>query len=442
MKRNSLLKPSILSTRRSVSSGFITTNVVLFVGIVTLVVIVAVANASLSQITMARRAQDQVSALALADAGVDDVVDRLRDTSSAAWPGTNATWAGAKTTLFVDPTNPSSESAGQFQVVSLTKIDNRHYKARSVGILPSNAQCNIVSLIDFKLKSLGDAAIKSNGDIKITGTGNLVVDSGTLKNANAQANGNISMTSSGSSIEGSLLASGTISGNPDATQVVSVASGVPKLNFPTPAMLLDFETQAKTASKLTAAPYNMLSKIGILSLTGALYIKGNISLGSGDTLTLNGGGGVVVYVDGDISMSNGSTLNNGVNLVVHGSFKQTGGVYQISPATITTMPTTGGMVVPVVNLDPSLIVFNNDSRGGDAISLSGNGGSVQIGAVYAAFGDLKLTGGATYTGSLAAASPTAAITLNGNFVMRYPEHTNTGAQLPSDPVVTFWGESQ
>lgn len=440
--------------RASHRAAFATTSTVLFVGAAMLLTVVALTNVSLTQISLSRRGQDKVAATQIAEAGVDDVIDQITRNQIPLLPKPNSGSLPPVTvtgTLYENAAAYASASTGpktQAGTYSTTVVDygsdDKEVRKRvtSVGKTANGAQATVYALVTVNLYSKIGAAIRSNGDIGIGGTANIGT-SDTFHDANAQANGNITMQSGSSGVDGSLYATGSVGGvTSGSSQVVAVQSGVPPIFFLDAATLLNEQAYLKNLVinyplNISNNQLNASTPTAPYIIQAPAYISSNLKLVNNQSIVIlppaNSTTPSVVYVDGNVDLSGQSILTNGANLVVGGSFNQNGGtIYQVSPTTVTYPDGT--------TYTPSLGVFNNGASGSTAISLNGGGTNTNIGIVYAYFGNMVLSGGSTFTGSLTAAGQGATIKTTGNFTFTYPGGQATDIPNPSPPTVHLWAQ--
>lgn len=83
---------------------------------------------------------------------------------------------------------------------------------------------------------------------------------------------------------------------------------------------------------------------------------------------------------------------------------------------------------------------------GAVITLTGsttlllNAIPVQMGVVYAAYGDILVNGNISLSGSLSAGGPDSNIDCDASLTLVFPGCGKTAIGLPGEPEVTFWGE--
>jgi hypothetical protein len=367
--------------------------------------VLILASTSVLQTRLAAAATAKLAGTTLAEAGVDDAVDRLR---------TDIDYSGGSGTLYEDPPT-NSVAFGTFST-QVTAVDPNTKKVVSTGTYRNGKDRQVVALVDVTPRRIGFGAIVSKGDVKMGGTAQIVTTPLNQHVADVMSNGNVSM-GGGSFTDGQLTAVGTVSG----TAFYPSISGSDPAPFPTASEISAqqnaYANEARSTNNVRGAINNAGSN---MTLTAPAYVNGSIDLKNGDSLTLNGGGGGVIYVNGNVNLYNGSTLTNGVTLVVSGTFTQNGGVFTT---------TTG--VVPT----PTVVVYSNQS---DAINLTGGSAAQNQGVVYAVQGGIKLAGGATFTGALVAGS--GGVTSQGNYYHYFPTNLASSATLPAIPTVKSWLE--
>ncbi len=391
--------------------GYVTL-VVLFFFVVFAVIMSSLASLTTTQLKSSRNGLIRAKALTLAEAGVDDAVQRLNPDldGDLLYGGTDP----SATTLNEGTNVPF----GTF-TTKVTSIDAWKRKVVSVGNSVDNGTLSLTAIIEIGRLALGEdqAAIKSNGTININGTADITTNPPGGHFANVMANGIIS-TGGSSAIDGGISSYTGVSGGSGYVPNTQLES---KIAFLTDAMTAEMKIDFIAKAKAGGIRNNTFKKEDEIS--GSRYIEGNIKMTGTDLLTLSGGtGGVksVVYVNGNVELS-GGTLVNGVTLVVAGTFSQTGqSVYKI---------TTG------LELTPTLFVYNEKNEG-VGVSLRGGGVNDSQGVVYGVKGDVNVAGGSTITGAIYAGDPNAGVKSTGNFTLKYAKGNKAPIEQPTSAFVT------
>ena len=388
-----------------------TLSVLALVTIVTGLLLV-VTNRSMFELRQSGRSRDKQMALSLAEAGVDDTVERLR-----------GDWAytGGSGSLSVGVNG--ANAVGSFST-TITEVNPQIRKVISRGTNPNGTKTSVVVLVQRENYHLGDAAIKANKNADIGGTADVVTQPLHQHIADVYSNSNIYMGSN-STVDGTLYAQGVVSGPSYETGQVYApsVSGAPPIYFPSPSEVAAIKSKLITDAQARGTTIGTVKKT--MTITAPAYINGDIQLSSYDVVTIVGPG--VVYVAGDIRLSGQSKLINGATVGVGGTFVQTGGtVYQI---------TTGHAETP------TLAVFNtyNSSPG---VTLVGGADSIQQGIIWANTGGIKVAGGSVFVGALVAGGSNGEVSVNGNYRHIYPENMHSRIEFPGEARVIFWGETK
>lgn len=277
----------------------------------------------------------------LAEAGVEDVVYRLKTAMNVGTSETLSLGGNSVTTVTTDV-------SGGKEVVAIGDALSAVRKVETHLII-------------------GDG-VAFNYGIQV-GQGGIQIDNNAGVNGNVYSNGNIS-GNNGAFITGDALAVGSVSG----VNVGGITqTGVSSQNFPIATALID-EWKADALSGGTVGNQNLsgtnnslgpkkvngslnLSNNGKLTVTGTLWITGNMVIDNNAEVALSvgyGAGDGVIVVDGNVTLSNGA------------SFSGSG---------------TSG----------SYIMILSTSNSGSAITLSNNAGAVIL---YAPNGTVELDNGA------------------------------------------------
>lgn len=265
--------------------------------------------------------------------------------------------------------------------------------------------------------TLGDQAIKTAGNVTLSG-GSFTQDNSGNHAASISANGYIADSSSGLTIDGtaSYYSSSSLSGKAYAIDPLTSP-----MSFPDSTTTSSWRTTWINQSEESTPSHpggNIVS--GSLSygvngtLTGPIYISGNLTVSGGHTLTINPDPAAtppcVVFVHGSVTVSGGSSLvNNGVLIVSDGTQTYSGGAGVYS-------------VKDMVNC--GLISFSTSSN--NAVSITGGSGVANVGVIYAINGGATLSGGSVFQGSLTAGGVGSTVTLSGGSSVRYQGGWNNG----------------
>lgn len=383
-------------------SGYVTLTV-LFCLVAFAVVMASLASLTKTQLHNSRQGLMRAKALSLAEAGVEDAVQRMNTNVAYAGTGSNAI------TLYESDNVPF----GTFRT-TVTPVDAWTRKVVSEGVSVDNQAMNLTAIMAIKKEKLGSssAAIRSNGIVHINGTADIVTVPAGKHSAHIMANGDIT-------VGGSSLVDGTLS---SYTNIFGIGTALnAKLNIPLRFLTEEMATQMKGEWVDAARAGGVLnaSITGSTVITGSKYIRGNIKLTGLDTVILAGTGNSVVYVDGDVELS-GGVLINGVTLIVKGTFTQAGSsVYKVVPG----LPS------------PALFVYN---EAGEPVGVKLAGGGIldEQGIVYSLKGDVNLVGGSTITGAIYNADASAGVKATGNITLRYPLNLQSSIDEPGDTFVT------
>lgn len=390
-----------LQSRSRRGRGYVTMSVLFFMTVFA-VIMGSLAALTTNQMRNSQQGLVRAKSLMLAEAGMDDSLQRL---------GADLAYIGTPTAVTLNEGN--NAAFGTF-TTTVTTVDAWTRKVVSVGRSVDNGNMRLTALVTINKVELGadKAAIKSNGTIDINGTADIVSLPLGENWSNCIANG-VLTSGNNTTVDGALM---SFTGVPNGT------GNLPSVKLETPAL---FYTDAMVAAMKTdwiaTARAGAVRRTGIArstTITGSTFIDGDIKLTSSDVVTLSGGGNCVVYVNGNVDMS-GGVLTNGVTLIVKGTFTQSGqSVYKITPG----LPT------------PTLFVFN-ENNDGVGIKLSGGGATDSQGIVYGLKGDVVVAGGATLTGAIYCGDPAAGVKSTGNFSISYP--LGMKSQVPGVGVVTI-----
>lgn len=390
-------------------AGFATVAVLILISLAVTAVIIGT-DMSLTQVRMAARSQNRQAALTLAEAGIEDAIEYLRY---------DRAFTGGTGTLYTDPPDNLSRF-GNYQT-TVTALDPRTRKIVSVGTTPNGTTTSLIAIVDLPKKKLGDVPIRANRNVDINGAAVFSTLPGSLHIADIRSNGNIRL-GSGSLVDGTLFAAGTVDGpSYDAGRVFapSIASA-PLTPFPTDAEMLTLKSDLRTAAQ-TGTHYSRISTG--TTITAPAYIAGDIDLSGDEVLTITGMG--IVYVTGDIRLNDRSVLKNGATLAVGGTVIQTdNSVYGIMWSAAST---------------PTLIAFNEPHRI-PGIALSGGSPMRKQGVVIAVQGGIRFTPDSVFVGALFAGGTDGDILGMGDLLHLFPQNMRSSLEVPDSPKITFLGE--
>jgi autotransporter-associated beta strand protein len=394
--------------RRTSEDGFATIAILMLTMVVSLTLLFMF-NMSLTQLRLSRMGQNKATGLTLAEAGVEDAVDHLRLDQKYV-----TTMGAPLTSTLTESSSGMPRTFGSYSV-RVTNLNTSTSKVISAGRNPDGTLQTVCALISLDKTPLGKAAILANGDVKISGNASVDSTPANLHIADVISNGNVSMGGA-STVDGRLIAAGAASGS----AYMGAQSGAASYPFPdtttTNGWKAGWITAAQAGGTLSADSIHNGDTI-----MAPKYINGGISLSSHNTLTFSGSG--VVFVNGDISMTAQTVIQNGVLLVVNGTFSQTGqSIYKV---------TTG------LNLTPTLVVFGtNSSVSSDVIKLTGGSASDQQGVIYAVNGSIKVAGGSIFVGALVAGAPGAEVSATGGYTHIFPKDLASPVLFPTGASVT------
>ena len=375
---------------------------------VAMLAIITLANLSITSVRLTARGQSRAIALSLAEAGVDNTVDQIR--RSRAYKGTQGT--------------PIALDGGAFQttVSSVTGTTNL-LDITSVGTTTSGRTCEVRARVNYSGLSVGHGAMISNGNINVDGSVLVQTSPANLHTAHLLANGNITVADPAATIDGALIAGGTVS-KPASVTYTDVQSGAPPIAFPTPETIAEMNANwladAHAGGDTILSGGSLKLTKGTTTFTGPRYIKGDIVLTSSAAMVIDGTS--PVYVDGNISMSSRTRLTNRCNLIVSGTVTQTGNAASGYPTYDT-----------IAGTQPALISLSSNLT--SAVTLTGNA-NTQYAMVYAVNGGISVSGNADLKGTLIAGGVGASITSSGNYTHTYLDGSTQGTEFARAPVVT------
>lgn len=371
-----------------------------------LLTLITLANVAVTGVRLASRGRAGALALSLAEAGVDDTIDRLKTSNSYAGTG------GSSVTLSsVDGTDTQGAFAVSVLAVNANLVD-----VVSVGTTSDGRRAEVRARVSLSGITFGDNAMLSNGDIDVKGNASVETLPANGGYAHIRANEDITV---GGDVDGQVMATGTASVKAGSS-VRGTTSGVPVVPFPSQATIDGWKSDALAEAQAGGTLGSVNSS---MTITGPRFINGDITLSSSDVVTLQGTG--PIYVSGNVRLSGKAKIINRTRLVVGGTFDQSGqSSYQTNPQL--------GQAAPV------LMVFSPDAN--QAIKLTGGSSSEQTGVVYAMNGGIHVSGNADFTGALIAGGVGAQIQATGNFTQHVPENLISATRFGNAPTVTAVAE--
>lgn len=375
-------------------------------------------NLSITAMRLTQNGRDKAISLSLAEAGIDDGVDRLR--LNNAYTGTGSA---------IELRDSSNALLGSYSTTTVG-INPNLVDVYSTGTTVNEKPRQVRARVAISGLAIGDGAMISNGSITVDGSVDIRTDPIDRRNAHVRANGNVTFTGGAASVDGRIAAAGTVtmaSGISTDTLFPTGQSGAARIPFPSRQTKNAWKSQwiAEAQAGGSIPGFN-----GTRTITAPIFVNGNISLSAGETLTINGTG--TVYVKGSITMRGSSKLINTVKLVVEDKFDQRG----LSAALIDN---------PVYEADgtwsfipPTLMALSEDFD--DAISLTGNASNNQYSMIYAVNGGIDVAGNVSVRGALIAGGRGATINAHGNYSQLYPDSAVTTSKIGNAPAVISWIE--
>lgn len=395
-------------------TGMALATVLILISVVVLTFL-TLTNLSITALRLTSSGRDKAISLSLAEAGVDDAVNHLE---------TNAFYAGT-----VNPISLTVDGAslGDFAVRTVA-VNQNLVDVFSTGRTINGADREVRARVNLSGLSIGDGAMLSNGDVNINGS--VLVQTYPLDRHNAHVRANEDVVIDGAtSVDGRVAAAGTVSmpyGSSTDTLYPLGQPNAARIPFPTQATINKWKSQWVADAQ---AGTIMGGITGSATIVGPAYIDGDITLNSGDVLTITGTG--PIYVNGSVTMKGHSTLINSSHLVVSGKFKQVGSTATEDVPEYLADDTTS--YVP-----PALISLSNDPD--DAIALTGGATNNQYSVIYAVNGGIDVQGNTYVRGSLVAGGKGSKINASGNYTHDYPNNAVTGVKFANNPTVVSWIE--
>jgi len=306
---------------------------------------------------IARHLKASKQAFYLADAGIQHAKIFLNQNTSQ-WNN----YATAQTLL-----NPTQLSTIGTYTVTIQDAGGGARRTISTGNASSNAKAVIEAL--FSRTSLFRCALCAKGDI--TFSGGAVVDSfdssvGPYTAAtagsqgDAQANGNISLSGTPTTVQGSASAGGTVSTNAGAIVTGTTANGAVPLPFP------------------PEPPCGPPWSLG-LGIIGGIYdpLTGQLRATGGTNITLADG----TYCLSSINLSGSSALTVNGPVTIHLTDRS---------------DLTGGGVMNTTRIAQNLQIFSSYTSSSQGITIAG--GSLAYMSIYAPNAQVKFSGGSDFYG--------------------------------------------
>lgn len=352
--------------------------------------------------TEARRSYDscdEMVALSLAEAGAVYALEQLRQNPD--FSGVGATQFGGGT-FQASVTTPEGQSNRRIVLAT----GSYHGANRSLRTYFTRGA--------FRFPA---GAMVSNSNIRITGSATTNTIPNTDHCANVHANGDVVITGS-ASIDGWVTAAGMVYITGSA-QCLGRRNGVPPVVFPDEAQVSAWENQWRSEA-MSGTHYGSITITGseTHTLTAPCYIGGTLKATGSATFNITGGG--VVFVEGDIRLTGSSKIRNNALLVAKGTITITG-----SHGYVATGP-------------PNSVAIVSLSTSSPAITMTGSSATDLQGFIYAARGDVKLTGSDVVYGAVIAWGD---ITKTGSSDIYYPSSLNQSLDvLPGSFVLAGWEE--
>lgn len=366
--------------------------------------VLSIVSLAVNQVAQTRRTQGHISALAVAEAGVEYAIDQL---------GNNANWTGTTLTLYEGA--PDSTPVYGTANISVVKDSPVKWRVTSVGRGKEGFPWTMVTSLEKQSRPLGTAAIMSDGPVIVGGSA--YVQTVPINGHSADVFSNTSVSQGGSSVvDGTLWSAGPVTGSgfwpsqpyteripfPDAAAVAAMKS--------------DWVTRAQAGGTVTpnngsipgsAASSSVVFTGQTVTITGSKYINGSLSLKSKEKLVFNTNGNHVIYINGDLELGGQTEVTNNVTLVIKGKFRQVGGtVYKTTPA---------------IRPSPTLVILGEGyAASDDTVSLTGGSSTTDWGVVWAMNGSIDLTGNSAFTGAWVVSGTGSSARLPANYTHYYP----------------------
>lgn len=372
---------------------------------IVMVITLAITAESVTRLAITRHNIERNQAQCIAEAGVDYGIAMVKANASYAGTGGSVEYGDGSFTVVV------SSSGGQ-RIIASTGISDEGAEATVQASVDSGAGMNFPN-----------GAIVANGDVNLGGQADCFTTPSNQHQASVHANGNASIHGQ-AEVDGDASAHGTVTMNGQADVWGDVTSGAPRVSFPDAAAHEAWMNELKAEAMAGTTKSGNIS--GNVVWNTPVYVNGNLSLSSKATLTIVGGG--IVYVKGSISVSGQAKMYNSGILVAEGKISQSGQSQYVATGSLTKI---------------GLVSFDQNSGGNHAISITGQGSSVPMGLVYAAYGGIKVSGQGDVYGALVAAGANGAgsVQISGQGDLYYPVDLLQNTEiLPSSFAVRSWLE--
>jgi len=283
----------------------------ILIGTLIIIIILIGASVSLASIVLSRsievkRSYSVISALSLAEAGVEKTMWEINNGSTFSC------------------TSVCTLGTGQFEV-SVNNVDSSTKMITSTGYVPKKANYRVKRVVQLKVvASPSTEGIAFNYAIQ-AGTGGISISGSSEITGSLYSNGNITASGSsevknpgnawavGSIVDGDRIKGAKYPNSPQRPlptidtslwQSLAQAGGTVDGNYSPP----NSGTYTDYGPKEITGDFSMKNSGQKMNLTGPLYIKGNVSISGGEIKLDNsfGSKGTVVLVDGTISISGSS----------------------------------------------------------------------------------------------------------------------------------------
>lgn len=372
---------------------------------IVMVIAMAITAESVTRLAVTRRNIERNEAQCIAEAGVDFGIAMIKANASYTGTGGSVAYGDGNFTVVV------TASGGQRFITSTGTSDEG-------TVATVQASVDSGSGMNFP-----NGAIVANGDVSLGGQADCFTSPANLHQASVHANGNASIHGQ-AEVDGNATAHGTVTLNGQPDVWGDVQSGAPSVSFPDAATHDAWKNELKAKAMTGMVVSGNVS--GNVTWQSPVYVNGNLNLSSKAKLTIVGEG--VVYVKGNISISGQAKLYNSGVLVAEGKISQSGQSQYIATGSLTKI---------------GLVSFDQNSGGNHAISVTGQGSSVPMGLVYAAYGGIKVSGQGDVYGALVAAGANGAgnVQISGQGDLYYPVDLLQNTEiLPSTFSVRSWLE--
>lgn len=372
---------------------------------IVLVIMSAVTIESVSRLAITRRSIEHDQAQCIAEAGVDYGIAMVKADAGYAGTGGSVAYGDGSFTLVV------SSSGGRRVITSTGTSDEGRTATVQVGVDSGSGM------------HFPNGAIVANGDVNLGGQADCFTSPSNRHQASVHANGSASLHGQ-AEVDGDASAHGAVTMNGQADIYGDTMSGAPLVSFPSASAHETWKNDLKAQAMAGTTKSGSVS--GNVVWNTPVYVNGNLSLSSKSTLTINGGG--IVYVKGSISISGQAKMYNSGILVAEGKISQSGQSQYTATGSMTKI---------------GLVSFDKNSGGSTAIDITGQGSSVPMGLVYAAYGGIKVSGQGDVYGALVAAGANGAgsVQISGQGDLYYPvDLLQTTEILPSEFAVRSWLE--